>query len=235
MQNMNTLKGLFRLLRFELPIAAGICVIMGQVFALGRFAPSWLTAQAFLAVFCISSSILVMNDVIDIETDRVNAPGRPLPAQLVTPLQATVLSLVLLAIGLVLGYVINIATFVSAVVLAAVGYLYNRRFKKTGLPGNLMVSVSVGMTFIFGGMSVGSYFHPLVWLFGIIAALIDLGEEIAADAMDAEGDLLIGSQSLAIRYGSRAALRVSAGLFMLVILLTALPFLNDWLPGVYAV
>ena len=33
---MEKLKGLFRLMRFELPFAAGVCVVMGQLFALKK-------------------------------------------------------------------------------------------------------------------------------------------------------------------------------------------------------
>ncbi len=73
-----------------------------------------------------------------------------------------------------------------------------------------MVSFSVGMTFIYGALSVGLPFDLRAWFFGIIAALIDLGEEIAADAMDMEGDLLIHSNSLAIKYGRDFALKISA-------------------------
>ena len=51
-----------------------------------------------------------------------------------------------------------------------------------------MVSFSVGMTFVFGGIAVGKPFEIIVWFFAIITMLIDLGEEIAANAMDIEGD-----------------------------------------------
>ena len=91
-----------------------------------------------------------------------------------------------------------------------------------------MVSFSVGMTFIYGGISAGFAFNAIVWFFGIIAALIDLGEEIAADSMDMQGDLLINSNSIAIRYGRQAALRLSGFIFLMVILLLFVPFLIGW-------
>ena len=51
-----------------------------------------------------------------------------------------------------------------------------------------MVNFSVGMTFVFGGIAVDKPFEIIVWFFATITMLIDLGEEIAADAMDIEGD-----------------------------------------------
>jgi len=69
------------------------------------------------------------------------------------------------------------------------GVVHNWRFKRSGLIGNLMVSFSVGMTFVFGGISVEQPGSINVWWFGAIALLMDLGEEIAADAMDIEGEV----------------------------------------------
>lgn len=230
---MKKLKGLFNLIRFELPFSAGVCVLMGQMLTLGEFASAFLSISAFLSVFFISASILVLNDYFDIETDKINAPHRPIPSGLVSATEALRLSIFLLAVGLVLSLTISVLAFVCSAALLIIGFLYNRKFKKSGLPGNLLVSFSVGMTFIYGGVSVGLPFNKIVLFFGLIAALIDLGEEIAADAMDAKGDMLINSKSLAINFGRETALKVSAYIFLCVILLSFVPFLITWFSPIY--
>ncbi len=229
------LKGLFNLIRFELPLAAAICVILGQLFALGYFAPLLLTLSAALSVFFISASILVSNDYFDIETDKINAPQRPIPSGLVSPAQALSLAVFLLFAGLLLSLSISIAAFLFSMGLVIIGLLYNRIFKRHGLIGNLMVSFSVGMTFVFGGLSVGMPFNKVVLFFAVIAALVDLGEEIAADSMDIKGDKLIDSKSLAIKHGKEKALRISTFIFVLVILLSIIPFLLQWFNAVYLI
>lgn len=230
---MKKLKGLIRLMRFELPFSAGVCVVMGQMLALGHFASILEIASGFISIFSISASILVLNDYFDVETDRINAPDRPIPANIVTKTEALLFSLFLVALGLLLGYLTGVIAFATVVILLIVGFLYNRKFKKSGLFGNMMVSFSVGMTFIYGGISVGLPFSKTAWFFGVIAALVDLGEEIAADAMDVKGDLLIESNSLAIKYGKRAALTVSGFIFLCVILLSIIPFIVRWFPFIY--
>ena len=232
---MSKLKGPFGLIRFELPLAAGICVVLGQLFALGYFAPLILTISAALSVFFISASILVSNDYFDIETDKINAPHRPIPSGLVSPAQALALAVFLLLAGLILSLTISVAAFLFSIGLTIIGLLYNRLFKKHGLLGNLMVSFSVGMTFVFGGLSVGMPFNKVVLFFGVIAALVDLGEEIAADSMDVKGDKLIDSKSIAIKHGKEKALRVSTFIFILVILLSIIPFLLQWFNAVYLI
>jgi geranylgeranylglycerol-phosphate geranylgeranyltransferase len=232
---MKKIKGLFRLVRFELPFSAGICVVMGQLLALGKFAAIPETVFAFLSVFFISASILVLNDYFDVETDKINAPDRPIPSNVVTRSEALFLYIILMSLGLLLSYLLTVIALLCTVVLSIIGFLYNWKFKKSGLPGNIMVSFSVGMTFIFGGVSVGLPFNKIAWFFGIIAALIDLGEEIAADAMDIQGDLLIDSNSLAIKYGKHTALKISGLIFFFVILLTSLPFILNWFRSIYLV
>ena len=98
-----------------------------------------------------------------------------------------------------------------------------------------MVSISVGMTFIFGGLSVGLPFNMMTWFFGVIAALIDLGEEIAADAMDIQGDLLIDSRSLAIRFGKDTAVKISSTVFLFVVVLSSIPFILNWFAPLYLI
>jgi geranylgeranylglycerol-phosphate geranylgeranyltransferase len=232
---MKKIKGLIRLLRFELPFSAGVCVVMGQLLALGKFASFLIIIFGFLSVFLISASILVLNDYFDVETDKINSPNRPLPAKLVSPSEALILSIILLIVGLILSYLISITVLLFSISLSIIGFLYNRKFKKNGLLGNLMVSISVGMTFIFGGVSVGLPFNKIVLFFGVIAALIDLGEEIAADSMDMRGDLLINSKSIALRYGKQKALNLSGYVFALVILLSSVPFILDWFSIIYLI
>jgi geranylgeranylglycerol-phosphate geranylgeranyltransferase len=53
--------------------------------------------------------------------------------------------------------------------------------------------------------------------------------------MDMQGDLLINSNSLAIKYGNRVALRISSYIFFFVMLLTSIPFILRWLPAIYLV
>lgn len=232
---MRKLKSLFSLIRFELPLAAAICVVLGQLFALGYFAPLTLTLSAALSVLFISASILVSNDYFDVKTDKINAPQRPIPSGLVSPAQAFTLAILLLLAGLILSLTISIAALLFSIGLTIIGLLYNRKFKKYGLLGNLMVSFSVGMTFVFGGLSVGMPFNKVVLFFGVIAALVDLGEEIAADSMDVKGDKLIDSNSIAIKHGKEKALKVSAFIFVLVILLSIIPFLLQWFNVVYLI
>ncbi len=66
-------------------------------------------------------------------------------------------------------------------VIWVIGLLYNWKFKESGLPGNMMVAPSVAWTFIFGGAIVGGLENGMIWVFGALAFVFDLGEEIAGE------------------------------------------------------
>jgi geranylgeranylglycerol-phosphate geranylgeranyltransferase len=218
-----------------LPFSAGVCVILGELLAAQAVPRAADLVLGFCSIFFISATALILNDYFDYEVDKVNAPERPLPAGLVTKRDVVILSVVVALLGMACSALISGTALAVTVVVWILGVAYNWRLKRTGLPGNLVVAVSVGMIFIFGGIVVGHPRDLVVWWFGALAMLIDLGEEIAADAMDVEGDRLGGSRSLAVVFGPRAALRASAGIFFTVVVLSVLPFPLRWLDPVYLV
>jgi geranylgeranylglycerol-phosphate geranylgeranyltransferase len=227
------IKGLLCLFRFELPFTAGVCVIFGELLALGQLPSITAMVLGFLSVFCISAAALILNDYFDIDSDRINAPERPLPAGLVTERDIVLLFVAVTIFGFISASMISVEAFVVVVLVWVLGFLYNWRLKKSGFLGNLIVCVSVSMTFILGGIAVNKPFETVVWFFALWVMRIDLGEEIAADAMDMEGDRRAGSRSLALVYGPQNALKISGAIFLFVVAASSIPFLLGWFELLY--
>ncbi len=227
------IKGIIQLFRIELPLAAGVCALMGAIISAGTLPPLWIVLPVFLCVFFISSSAMISNDYFDLETDRINAPNRPLPSGHALPKDAILFTFITAILGLSAAARIDLAALVVALVLWMIGLLYNWKGKTSGLIGNLMVSTCVGMMFIFGAIAVGEPWNPVIWTLGGLAFCFDLGEEIAADALDMEGDGLRGTRSIAILAGSQAALTISGCLFGFVVFISLLPAIFRWLGILY--
>lgn len=225
--------GIIQLFRPELSFASAICVIVGEMIALGGFPPFRELTFGFVCGFFMAGSALVLNDYFDFEVDKVNMPERALPSGAVTKPEVIALTILASFLGLGSAYALDKSALAVAVFFWIVGFLYNWKFKQNGLLGNLMVASSVGVTFIIGGIAVGDPWNKLVWFFALIAFLIDFGEEIAGDAMDIEGDRLRGSKSIAILMGKQYALRISASIFFLVVLLGFFPIIFGWLENRY--
>lgn len=216
-------KGILQIFRPELPVAAGICVMLGEVLALGAIPPWGVLALGFGCGFFLSGSALITNDYFDLEVDRINAPQRPLPSGILTGPEVMGLGLGAGLVGLAAAGVFGPLALGLAFIIWVMGFLYNWKLKAAGLWGNLIVAGSVAVTFILGGMAVGVPWNTTVWVFGLIVFLFDLAEEIAGDAMDAEGDQMRGSKSIAIVSGRQAALWLSGSLLCLVVAMTFLP------------
>lgn len=229
------LRGIIQLFRPELPLAAGMCVVIGELLALGTFPPLRALILGFTCGFLLSGSAILFNDVFDLEVDRINTPERPLPAGILSVAEVIALGIVTMLMGLAAAWVLSPAALVPGFIIWVIGFLYNWKLKSMGLWGNLIVSTSVGMTFIMGGIGVGQMWNRTVWVFGLIAFVLDLGEEIAGDAMDADGDRKRGSQSIAITYGRQTALYIAGVLFALVILLSLVPVLLGDLGALYLI
>lgn len=230
---MEKVRSLLGLLKPELPVAAGICVIVGQALALGGAPGAWPALFGFLIGFLISGAEMVSNDLFDLEVDRVNHPERPLPSGRVSVPEVAAFTAILSAAGLSVAALQGPPVLAFTVLIWMLGLLYNWRLKRLGLPGNAIVALSVGMTFVLGGIMAGRPDSGPVWTFAIMAALFDLAEEVSGGVMDAEGDALIGSRSIARLYGRRAALSMVTLLFVSFMALGTVPFIVGWMGWSY--
>ncbi len=96
-----------------------------------------------------------------------------------------------------------------------------------------MVALSVAWTFIFGGAIVGGLENGMIWVFGALAFVFDLGEEIAGGAMDVKGDDKRSARTIALVHGKKFALHVTGFLFVLFVAISIFPFAMGWLSSYY--
>jgi len=154
------ISGLIRLFRIELPFTAGICTVVGEILTLNAFPSLQQMTFGFLAVFLVSASALILNDYFDVESDRINAPERPIPSGLVTKGQVLILFGLASLGGFIFGALNDPQALGVLILVWIVGVLYNWRFKHFGLLGNLMVRFSMGLMFIFSGAVAGRVWQP---------------------------------------------------------------------------
>ena len=84
MNLLKKVKGIIFLIRPDISIAIGICVLVGEILALGNIPTIKEALLGFFAAFFISASAMIVNDFFDLEVDKVNAPYRPLPMKIIT-------------------------------------------------------------------------------------------------------------------------------------------------------
>ena len=173
----------------------------------------WPIALAALSTACVTAAGNVLNDVLDVTTDRTNHPDRPLVRGEFTIDGARRLAVALFVVGgLLIVPVVTTHPLLAAIFLVAVGSLvvYELRWKAQGLEGNALVALLTGLVFLYGGTAAGA---PVTVLpFVGMAFLATLAREIIKDVEDMAGD--VGRRTLPMARGmpfATASARASIG------------------------
>jgi geranylgeranylglycerol-phosphate geranylgeranyltransferase len=210
----------------------GLAVIVGAALA----SPTVLNtlwrnlAYGFVTGFTLTAASMAINDYYDRETDAVNEPNRPIPSGLIKPKEALAFSFISTIIGFAASYLTNTVyplCLVTAIIAWIVSVAYTTVGKRSGLPGNLLVSVCVAVPFVYGSITVASEVKLNVLIFASMAFLSIIGREVTKGIVDVEGDRRRNVKTVAVRYGEKMA-SVCATLFYLsAVSLSPVPwFLN---------
>ncbi|MGB1586017.1 MAG: UbiA family prenyltransferase [Thermoplasmatota archaeon] len=188
-------------------LMAAVATLLGGALLLG---PSWILESAGLAAafaaFLITGFGNVLNDIIDVDLDRVAHPDRPLPSGQISVSQAQGFAAILLGFGLYEAWIAaGWPTLLFAGANALVLVLYERGLKQRGWPGNVAVAALVASAFLFGATATGadpSGWSSVIALAGL-AFLSNLARELCKDLEDAEADRHHRT-TLAMQLGPRA-------------------------------
>ena len=229
-------------------------VLLGSILA-SRGMPSGdyatITVLHSISVMTFMFSWNALNDYVDIDIDRTNRPDRPLPSgsiKLESAKRGIQITGLISAISLVLaGYISTtrisgLSDWLPSLVIWSFAlvllfnYESNSRFsykmKDKGLPGNIAISLSVGLVIIFGAASVSKPLDARSWVVFLIGFLYNLSREIVKDIEDIEGDE--GRNSFAMSSGVDRARALASGLLVFALAGILAPFLpffqifTDW-------
>jgi geranylgeranylglycerol-phosphate geranylgeranyltransferase len=222
-----TLKGLVSILRPVNCAMIGFAVVVGAFVSKPPTVSTVTLTLGFITGFAICAYSMVLNDYYDIEVDRINQPGRPLPSGQVTPLAAFQLAVATLVAGMLAAeLLLNSTAFVIAGIYAVLSWLYNYRAKKYGLFGNLIVASAQAIPFIYGGVASGGSVTSSLLLFMVSTSLLaGAGREVVKAMADTVGDAKRGIRSYAIVHGMRSAAEVGALFFLAAVVTSLLPLL----------
>jgi geranylgeranylglycerol-phosphate geranylgeranyltransferase len=223
---MGKINGFVRLMRPINCAMMGFAVMVGAVLANPQFSSvDWLNVfYGFITGFMLTAASMTINDYYDRAIDAINEPSRPIPSGLVSAKEALAFVSVLSAVGLVFAYLASVLCLAVAIISWIIVVTYVTVGKRSGLPGNFLVSACVAIPFIYGSITVTSQVQLNVVLFASMAFLSNTGREITKGIVDVKGDRAEGVKTLAVRYGERAAAVAAAVFYLLAVSLTPLPW-----------
>lgn len=193
-------------------LSAGI-VAMGARPALG-FNFDFILPLVFgsLSLSFLNAAANTLNQIYDLEIDRINKPERPLPSGRLTIKEGWIITLLLYSISLALANQIGAQGFALIVLIAIITFIYSGlpfRTKRFGFFANFTIAVPRGCLLKVAGWSaVRSAYMIEPWFMGFIFFLYLLGAQSTKDFSDVEGDRAFGCVTLPIKYGMRQASRI---------------------------
>jgi len=205
----------------------GIAVIVGAALANpSMHSSSWPSlAYGFITGFMLTAASMTINDYYDRRIDTVNEPKRPIPSGLIKPKNALIFAGILSILGFAAALLTNLYCFVTAIIAWMAFTTYTTVGKRSGLPGNFLVSLCVAIPFIYGSLAIVAEVKLNVLLFASIAFLSNTGREITKGIVDVKGDTAANVKTVAVRYGEKNAALTSASFYVFAVLLSPIPWL----------
>jgi geranylgeranylglycerol-phosphate geranylgeranyltransferase len=226
---MSKLSGYLRLMRPVNCLMMGSAVTVGVALASSNFleAPLLNLIWGFVTGSMLTAASMAVNDYYDKEIDAVNEPNRPIPSGLINPREALAFAFILTAIGFAAAYLTNIFCFVMAIIAWIAFVTYTTFGKRSGLPGNFLVSACVATPFIYGSVVIANAVRLNVLIFASMAFLSNTGREITKGIVDVEGDEMQDVKTLAVRYGEKNAAIAATIFYLFAVLVSPIPRLLD--------
>lgn len=178
-----------------------------------------------ISILCITAGGYVINDVFDVEADKINKPSKVYIDVSISKKKAFVSYFMLTIIGLIIGIYVsflkeNIAFSLFFIIAIGLLYWYSKTLKKIAIVGNLVTSFLIALTIFivyvfeikntntasnlsdaitnfFTSISVTIY----IFIYIIFAFFMTLIREIIKDIEDLRGDYALKMNTLPILIG----------------------------------
>jgi len=222
----------FTLLMPAIGMLAGGIVAWG---AAPRAVSTWTASGAHILFNLVIGALMAavmnagsngLNQIYDLEIDRINKPGRPLPSGRLGLREAWWFTAVTMVAGLILAWLVNWQCFTLAATAALLTACYSAppaRTKRWGITANVTVSIPRGFLLpVAGWATVKTVVMPEPWLIALPLGLFIFGASSTKDFSDIPGDRAGGCQTLPVKYGIRKTALIIAPFFVFPFALWAL-------------
>jgi geranylgeranylglycerol-phosphate geranylgeranyltransferase len=207
MSHFNKVHSYFELARFPLCIISALITIEGWALTMRSF--QFDTAAVYfsaLVTFCAMASVNISNDLLDVDTDSINEPLRPLPSKRVSMFEAKILFLLTLAISIASSIIVGHRMFMLTLLIFALSFAYNIWLKKVAFFGNIVVAGLCVLPLCTAFIILQDGELPLIPL--ISAFLFLLAREFLGTVCDLEGDKKANRTTIAMVCGINTTLLI---------------------------
>ena len=214
-----------RITRPHNAVVAGLTALIGYLIATGTLTPPSLLLAVIVALITAGGN--VVNDVCDVEIDRINRPDRPIPAGEISLAGARAYAAALFIAGIAIATLTPPFCLALALVNSGLLIAYAVRLKRIPLLGNAAVAYLTASVFLFGGAFAGVEGLVRNLSLAAITFLATIARELLKAAEDVDGDAAGGARTFPMIAGIRRTGILAFACACGAVLVSLLPS-GDW-------
>ena len=184
-----------------------------------------------LSIICVCLTMAfgnVLNDVLDLESDYISHPQRPIPLNKITVIKAKKIAIILLLIIFIVSFFLNIYALIFLIFIIIPMLIgYNFFLKGIPLVGNITVSLLLSFVFIFTEIvflqEIQITIIPSLLVFGL-----SFIREFIKDIHDYDGDKKYGVKTLPVIIGQSQSLYLSALFICIFSIFAFIPYFSKY-------
>ena len=184
--------------------------------------------DVLLTIICstfITAAGNALNDMCDIEIDRINKPNRPLPSGKISMKSAKSFMITMFILGNIAGLILGFWSLVISLLIAtSLLFWYAYRLRHVALVGNMVVAFLSALTFLFAAQAFGDIkigYVPFVLTF-----IISVIREVVKDLEDLDGDKAHDSRTLPVVAGESPTRIIAAIIAAFFIPIVPIPYVS---------
>ncbi len=201
----------FTLLAPVVGVAAGACIAIAVT---QQRASPIVLLYALVSALLVTAASNAWNHAFDVQIDKRNKPGRPIPSGLATSGEAILLGHGCAVVGLLAGYLTTPWFFVCVATGVFATWIYSApplRTKKRTWGALLTIAIPRGaLVPVAGWALVAPPTTAEPWALGGVAGLFVFGAVVTKDFADTKGDREYDCRTLPVIWGAERAARFTA-------------------------
>ena len=233
-------KSILSLIRFRNLVIGSATVLTGSYVSMNSVWNTELILNVILQMISVASFMAagnILNDIMDIEIDKISHPLRSLPSGKISIKQAWIFTIIFSLISIIsttIGILILQSLDMDWIPLATIWFLacslmisyeIGPETKKYGYLGNIIIGGMLGLVIIYGAAAVGDYNNIVTLCVALMATLMGISREIVKDVHDIEGDLKWGRKTIPILIGEQNSRNLAYIIVMIAVIVIMLPFM----------
>jgi len=209
-------------------VRAGTCVSGALVCVVGArtagSAPPGRIALAAVSIAFLIAFAQTVNDVVDVDADRLDKPHRPLASGRLSIASAIKVAIACAGVGLATAAALGPLQALFAAALLMLSWAYSWRWQRVVLLGNVVVATLASCSVSYGAVAADGIAPLTAAVQGVVLAFA-LGFEVLKTGRDVRGDRASGGATVATRFGVRRTALLAAALVTLAAVVSLAPAL----------